>query len=152
MLAFREGPLQHLDPLVSAQRGNPSPVPPYSPPEHSSCEVPATHHQHNPAGVCAEALQGRCQLLWLLAATLRQTLLLAPDGITSLSPRTEHTPLLAHASPQSHSWERLIAWGSDLARRTHPSHKGPPGPFRQVKATPWCSPFSLCPPSQPAGP
>lgn len=49
--------LQHLDPLVSAQRGNPSPVPPYSPPEHSSCEVPTAHHQHNPAGVCAEALQ-----------------------------------------------------------------------------------------------
>lgn len=73
-------------------------------------------------------------------------------GIPLLSPRTEHTPLLAHASPPSHSWERLIAWGSDLVSRTHPSHKGPPGTFRQVKATPQCSPSSLRPLSQPTGP
>ena len=63
--------IQCLAPFVLAQSGDPNSVPLYSPPEHSSCEVPAAHHQHNPARARTEALQRRHQLRWLLTATLR---------------------------------------------------------------------------------
>lgn len=49
--------IQRLAPLEPAQRGKPSSVPLYSPPKHSSGEVPAAHHQHNPARARTEALQ-----------------------------------------------------------------------------------------------